>query len=145
MRNLPLLKLCPFHLSVRSRRGTAMIEASLVLPLIILSVLTCILIVMFFYDTTISQCQLHEALRCEAGRVTGHTSYLDPPDTNPDSLTVSRQGLFKVVSGKEHTAMIEKGLLYHRVSAQTESLWHACDGVSYVRYCTLAREITEDR
>ena len=41
--------------------------------------------------------------------------------------------------------MIEKGLLYHRVSAQTESLWHACDGVSYVRYCTLAREITEDR
>ena len=44
MRNLPLLKLCPFHLSVHSRRGTAMIEASLVLPLIILSVLTCILI-----------------------------------------------------------------------------------------------------
>ena len=139
------LKTCPFHLSARSRRGTAMIEASLVLPLIVLSVLTCILIVMFFYDTTISQCHLHKALRCEAGSVTGHTSYLDPPVMDDRQLTVSRQGVFQTVSGKEHTAMMRKELLYQKVSAETESLWHAADGVSYVRYCTLAKDIAENR
>ena len=135
---------------VASRRGSAIVEATMVLPLLILSVITCLLICMFFYDSTISQCQLHQQLRCEADAVTGQTilpKQTNPPDRDAanSSITTSRHGIFMTVSGKEHTAMIHQGILHSRVSADVESLWHASDGVSYVRYCTLARDLTQDR
>ena len=124
-----------------------MVEASMVLPLLILSVITCLLVSMFFYDTTLRQCQLHQALRCEAADLTGETINLHPPAYDRDSLEikVSRQGVFHTVSGKEHTAMIHQGILHSRVSAETQSLWHASDGVAYVRYCTITKKLIDQR
>lgn len=118
-------------------------------PLLILSILTCVLISMFFYETTIKQCQLHEALRCEAGEVTELTRTMRPPDYNRDDLTVSRgdvlrDGAFCTVSGTSHTEMIRRLLLYQRGSEDTESLWHACDGVSYIRYFMLIKHGAKD-
>lgn len=120
----------------QSRRGSTMIEATMVLPLLILSVITCVLICMFFYDTTITQCKLHQALRCEAGRVTGQTTNLNPPhyDAGKLSLTESPLDIIRTVTGKEHTDMIHQGILRNRVSANMESTWYAADGVKYVRY-----------
>lgn len=121
-----------------------MVEATMVLPLLILSVITCLLICMFFYDTSVRQCQLHQALRCEAGDLTGQTCNLHRPEYDPSdySMTTDRHGVFRTISGKEHTAMIHQGILYNRGSADTESLWHASDGVSYIRYCTFTKNIT---
>ena len=119
-----------------------MVEATMVLPLLILSVITCMLICMFFYDTTIKQCQLHQALRCEAGDLTGRTINLNRPeyDAAQLSITTTRSGVFRTVTGKEHTEMIHEGILHNRVSEDMESLWHAADGVAYVRYYTLIKE-----
>ena len=122
-----------------------MVEASMVLPLLILSVLTCVLISMFFYDTTVQQCLLHRDLRCTAGELTGHTRYTSRPEGEDRDLTASRDGVFQVVSGKEHTGMLHKGLLQERVSRDLESLWHASDGVTYVRYCATIKKLNQDK
>lgn len=120
-----------------------MVEASLVLPLVILSVITCLLVSMFFYETTMRQCQLHMGLRWEAGQITGHTVYQESPEIQNDGFVVSRSGIFRTVSGKEHIDMRHQGLIRSRVSADTESLWHASDGVTYVRHRALAKKLTE--
>ena len=120
-----------------------MVEASLVFPLLILSVITCLLISMFFYETTLRQCLLHRQLRCAADNLTGCTCNLSADQSgqeNPSgeyALSTSRSGVFHTVSGKEHTEMIHQGILHQKVSEDLESLWHASDGVSYVRYCNL--------
>ena len=130
---------------LRSRSGSTMVEAAVVLPLLILSVLTCLLISMFFYDTTVKQCQLHQALRDQAGELTGLTHTLQTAPQGDPVLETGRRGLFQTVTGKEETVMIDHLLLRTRVSDSTEAIWHASDGVSYVRYHTLARKIKETR
>ena len=122
-----------------------MVEAAVVLPLLVLSVLTCLLISMFFYDTTVKQCQMHLALREQAGELTGLTHTLQTAPRDAPVLETGRRGLFQTVTGKEETVMIDRLLLRTRVSDSTEAMWHASDGVSYVRYHTLARKIKETR
>ncbi|MBQ9016064.1 MAG: hypothetical protein IJ109_08075 [Firmicutes bacterium] len=129
----------------RSRRGAAMIEAAVVLPLLILSVLTCLLISMFFYDTTQKQCRMHQTLRAQAGELTGRIHTLDPAPADEISLSTGMQGLFQTVTGKEETAMIDSIMLKTRVSESTEALWHASDGVSFIRYHTLSRKMKDAR
>lgn len=124
-----------------------MVEATMVLPLLILSVITCLLVCMFFYDTTLRQCQLHQALRCEADDLTGRTVNLHRPeyDAKDYAISASRRGVFQTVSGKEHTDMIHKGILRSRASEDLESLWHAADGVTYVRYCTIVKKASDKK
>ena len=42
-------------------------EAAVVMPFIIISVITAVLAVMFFYSQMTEQCKMHMALRAEAG------------------------------------------------------------------------------
>lgn len=117
----------------------------MVLPLLILALLTCLLITMFFYDTTVKQCRLHQALRAEAGELTGLTHTLQPAADTAAALRTGRQGLFQTVSGKEETVMIDQLMLKSRVSDSIEAVWHASDGVSYIRYYTLAGKEKDSR
>lgn len=120
----------------------------MVLPLLIISILTCLFVIMFFYETTLQQCQLHQAMRCAADDLTGHTRNLSSYGYGQSeqerqegtyTLTTYRSGVFETVSGKEHIDMKHQGILRSRVSADLESLWHASDGVDYVRYCAIVK------
>ena len=51
----------------RSKRGSYIMEASLVLPILIFAVITVVLIIMFFYSQMTERSQMHIALRQEAG------------------------------------------------------------------------------
>ena len=120
-----------------------MVEAAVVFPLIILTLITCMLICMFFYSRTVEQSRLHILLRQEAGEISGHTEYMDPPAKTGIDLERRRKGLFYVVSGKEHIAMKSKGMLRGRTDRSIEGLWTAADGVSYVRHCTLVKDLVD--
>lgn len=124
-----------------------MIEASLVLPLLILSVITCLLICMFFYESTAARCGMHLALRCEAGELTGRTVYPDGAAAEEPRVQIeTRRGVTAaIVSGKEDVSMLHQGLIGGRISTEIESIWHASDGVSYVRHCVIARQMTETK
>ncbi len=129
---------------LRSRRGSAMAEAAMVLPLLILSVLTCLLVSMFFYDTTIRQCQQHQQLRSASDDLTGCTSRPGLSPREGADITVTRQGVFPVVSSADGSRMPARGLLRMRPSSVTESRWHACDGAEYVRLIMLGKGLVND-
>lgn len=130
---------------LKRRRGSTMVEAAVVFPLVIISVITCILICIFFYSQTIEQSILHIAMRQMAGEVSGRTEYGDTAHDHDEKLSKERAGLFYRIRGKEHVKMKKKGLISGRTEQSIESLWTASDGVTYVRYCTLASNVTEDR
>ena len=122
-----------------------MVEAAVVFPLVILTVLTCVLICMFFYSQTIETSRIHIALRQVAGEISGHTEYADRDHEYDEKIDTERAGLFYRVRGREHVGMNKNLLLSGRADQKIESLWTASDGVSYVRYCTLASKIVDGR
>lgn len=130
----------------RDRRGTVMVEAAVVFPLVILTVVTCILICLFFYTETIEQSKMHMVLRNEAGALTERSQRLkpDPARSWAGSTERERRGIFHRVRGKEQVIMKSKGILARRIDANLESLWTASDGVLYVRYCTLTKRLGEE-
>lgn len=131
---------------LRSRRGSTMVEATMVLPLLILAVITCVMICMFFYDTTIHQCHLHEALRCEAGEQTHLTTNLNKPKYDAASMSITaRNGLiFTTVHGTTRNSMIHQGILPKRPVANTESQWQAANGARYVRIIINGKDVIMD-
>lgn len=154
----------------REKKGTTIVEAAVVFPLVILTVITCVLVCMFFYSQTISQSALHIEMRDYAGQISGHTVYLGSgagshlsgsgsygsgssgsgsfvsgsTGGNRASITKEKRSLFYIVRGKENVSMKNKGILSGRTDQTIESIWTASDGVGYVRYCTLGNYVAED-
>ena len=158
----------------REKKGTTIVEAAVVFPLVILTVITCVLVCMFFYSQTISQSALHIEMRDYAGQISGHTVYLGSgagshlsgssagshlsgsgssgggsfvsgsTGGNRSSITKEKRGLFYIVRGKENVSMKNKGILSGRTDQTIESIWTASDGVGYVRYCTFGKSVAED-
>ena len=101
-----------------SRRGSYIAEAAVVLPFVILTVITVVLIIMFFYDSSVSQSRMHMALRCEAGLVTEKcTAYAEdgtvfsPEDIWDGRVTSSGVSAAKRVTGSAEVYMVSHGLL----------------------------------
>ena len=71
-----------------NKKGSYVIEAAVVLPVIMLSVITAILIIMFFYTQMTEQCRLHEFLRAESGKVTEKTKCLSDRTYDTSDITI---------------------------------------------------------
>jgi len=119
-------------------------EASLVLPIIILTVITAVLIIMFFYSQMTERSRLHTALRSEAGLMSEQTIYADPAlfpnDTDAeiyqdDSLAGGQ------IYGKKYLVMPHRGILEEKGIFIIEGRCYAVDGPEYVRYCMLVKGI----
>ena len=103
------------------KKGSYVIEAAVVLPVIMLSVITAILIIMFFYTQMTEQCRLHEALRAEARTMT-------------DKNVIGGE-----VTGKKYLVMEHSGILRRKGTFVLESHCYAIDGPSYVRASSIVR------
>lgn len=129
--------------SIKSRRGSTIAEAAVVMPFVILSVITVVLIIMFFYSQISQQCSMHTALRAEAGNVTGKTMILH--DVSSDAELYTRKKAFGgVVSGKQYVIMGNKLLLHKKGACLVDDHAYAADGAEYVRYCRLIKSVGED-
>lgn len=100
------------------RRGSYIAEAAVVLPFVILAVITVVLIIMFFYASSVSQSRMHMALRCEAGLATGKcTAYaedgsaLSPDEIWDGQITASGVSAARRVSAGAEVSMVSRGLL----------------------------------
>lgn len=128
------------HLKKASRifnkKGSYILEAAIVLPVIMLSVITAILIIMFFYTQMTEQCRLHKALREEAGKVTDKTIYMSDvyTKTTDADIYVDKDILGGKVYGKKYLTMEHKGILEKKGIFVLESSFYAADGPSYIRY-----------
>lgn len=132
---------------LRSRRGSYIMEAAMVLPVIILVTITSILIIMFFYSQMTEQCHLHMALRSEAGKATGQTSYTgksaDIADTDAEIYT-DKGIIGGTVHGKKYLVMKHRGTLERKGTFTVEGKSHMVDGPAYIRYSRLVKGVTDE-
>lgn len=121
-----------------NKRGSYIVEAAIVLPMVILSVITVVLIVMFFYSQVTEQSRMHIALRGEAGAATGRTSYTKGDFAGEIYVD---EGLVECRAyGKKYLMMEERGLLSEKKAFIVEGSWTAIDGPGYVRYMDFVKE-----
>lgn len=125
---------------MKSRRGSYIAEAAVVLPFVILSVITCVLIVMFFYDSSVSESRMHMAMRCEAGMTTEKLTCfaedgtaLSSDDIWDGSISSSGHIPSKVIRGSGNVSMVSDGLLRRLGKRSISAELRACDPVKLLR------------
>ncbi|MBP3383971.1 MAG: pilus assembly protein [Firmicutes bacterium] len=74
---------------MNSKKGSAIVEAAVVFPVIILSLLTVIYIFIYFYGHVTKQVSVHSVLRYEAGLISEN---MYKKDQTESELPVYRQG-----------------------------------------------------
>lgn len=120
-----------------NKKGSYIMEAAVVLPVLILAVITSILIIMFFFSQMTEKCRLHMALRNEAGMMSGQTVYMgesrDVSDTDAEIYT-SKGITGGTVYGKKYLIMEHQGILEKKGTFVVEGSCHSVDGTDYVRY-----------
>lgn len=132
---------------IKYKRGSYIIEAAVVLPVIILVTITSILIVMFFYNQMVIRSHLHIALRNEAGAISGQTVYADVGRdvSDIDAEIYTDTGLLGgFVYGKKYLIMEHKGLLDKNGTFIATGENHIIDGPSYVRFSSLAKKVENE-
>ena len=112
------LKLFLMWFSAGRRRGSYIAEAAVVLPFVILAVLTTVLIILYFYDSSVSESRMHMALRCEAGQASGKSTAYSEDDSRLSSEDLwdgqlTSSGVFPAarVRGSKSISMVSAGLL----------------------------------
>lgn len=101
-----------------NKKGGTMIEAALVFPLIILTLMAIIGILMFLFEAAAAQAELHQAIRTEAGHETG--TYHGQPGSTAVATDRGMRGIYSVMNGKSSTFFQGTGLLQRSFS---EPLW----------------------
>lgn len=128
-------------MKIKSKEGSYIIEAALVLPIMIIALITVILIIMFFYMQVKERCDMHMTLREEAGKLTGTTIYLgdEAYDKADMEMYSDRDIVGGTVHGKKYLTMKEKGLLRKKGTFIVKGSCYAIDGAEYVRYRNIIR------
>ena len=116
-------------------------EAAVVLPVIMLTVITCVLIIMFFYSSMSEQCSLHTELRKEAGLLTGNTEYL----YNIRESQSDDRDIYVRVHGFGGTVYGKKGVLSRKGVFAAEGSSCAADAPEFVRYCNFVKGLKDEQ
>ena len=120
MKTLRIKTVCAFN-----KKGSYILEAAIVLPVIILTVITAVLIIMFFYTQMTEQCRLHTEVRKAASMVTDKTT--------------------EKVYDKKYLIMEHKGSLHKRGTFVVEGSCYVTDGPSYIRYSSIIRREKDEQ
>ena len=127
-----------------NKRGSYIMEASLVLPVLIFAVITVVLIIMFFYSQMTQRSQMHIALRQEAGRQTETMTSEHVLEWDGEMYT--KKGFAGVtVTGKKYLLMEHKGILTKKGVFAVKGSCSGVDAVQYVRCCSLVRGIKNEQ
>ncbi len=131
-------------IKLKSKRGSYIMEASVVLPILIFAVITVVLIIMFFYSQMTQQSQMHIALRQEAGAKTD--TMMSEQSIDWDGEVHTKKGAAGVtVTGKKYLVMDHRGILSKKGTFTVKGTCSGIDAVQYVRYCSLVRGIKDEQ
>ncbi len=136
---------------VLSKRGSYIAEAAVVLPFVILSVITTVLITMYFYESSVSESRMHMALRCEAGlsaetvtRFSEDSSVLSSEALWDGSITSHGVSAAKIFKASREISMISEGLLSHLGQRRLSGELRAADPVLSLRLRQIIQPGKED-
>ena len=131
-----------------NKKGSYIMEAAVVLPVIMLTVITCVLIIMYFYSSMSEQCSLHTELRKEAGLLTGNTEYLyniRESQSEDRDIYVRVHGFGGTVYGKKYIIMQKKGVMSRKGVFAAEGSSCAADAPEFVRYCNFVKGLKDEQ
>ena len=134
-------------IDVKGKRGSYIMEAAIVLPVIILTVITAVLIIMFFYSQMTERSRMHIAMRREAGLATGKTFYIDEGRRDADTeaeIYAEKTITGSKVYGKKYLIMSHRGLLEKKGTFVMEGTCSGTDGAQYVRYCNFVKRAHDE-
>lgn len=115
-----------------NKKGGTVVEATLVLPVIILSLMGIIGILMFLFEDAASQANLHSVIRTEAGRETGTFH----GQAGSYSVTVDRsiKGIHSVMKGESTVTYHGAGMISRTFEKSLTGYQYLTDERKYVRY-----------
>lgn len=113
-------------------------EASVVLPMIILAVITAVLVIMFFFSQMSERSRMHIELRKESGRAAESTAYLHQSAWEGEIYT-EKKGVGGEVYGKKYLIMEHSGLLSKKGTFIIEDRCFYINAAQYVRYCNVVK------
>jgi hypothetical protein len=115
-----------------NKKGGTMVEAALVFPIIILSLMAIIMILMFLFKDAASLAGMHLALRSEAGHQTG--TYHGQPGSSSILVSPGILGIHGVINGKSFVSFNETGLLNGSFQKPLTGHIFLTDERKYARY-----------
>ena len=121
-----------------NKKGSYIIEASVVLPMVVLAVVTSVLVIMFFCSQMTERSHMHIELRSEAGEATKKTYYYHRQNWDGE-IYKEKKGSYGEIHGKKYLIMKNKGLLAKKGTFIVEDKCSFVDGPQYIRYCNLIR------
>lgn len=111
-----------------NKKGNVMVEASLVFPVVILTVIAVIHILLFFFQQTELRTQMHLALRAENGRYSGAMIY----EKNVEMpFPIYKEALHFCSYG---TVKFSKQGILESSAAEIEASVYCFDAVNFVRF-----------
>lgn len=129
--------------SIKSRKGSYIMEAAIVLPVIIFAVITVVLIIMFFYSNVTEQSMLHMALRKEAGLSVEKSLPVNDVECEAE-YHIERKAAGAEAFGKKYIVMPYKGILAKKGAKAIEGSIFSPNAPRYVRYCNLVKDRGSD-
>jgi len=111
-----------------SKKGTYLIEAAVVFPIVIFTLLTLIMIVIYFYDCSATQSDMHMFLRQEAGTVSGKTICYSYDAGNDFYIHQERRR----ISASKDVYMRRHGILYRKGMRIISGSIYITNGPKYV-------------
>ena len=123
-----------------SRKGSYIIEAALVMPIMILAVITSVMIIIFFYREMSEQSLMHTALMNEAAVSVQGSYFILEEESWDGSIDLKRSLTGGSIYGKKYIVMDNKGILTKKGTFTLEDKYVFIDGTDYVRYCDLLKD-----
>jgi hypothetical protein len=115
-----------------NRKGGAMVEAALVFPLVILSLMTIIAILMFLFEEAAAQSELHLVIRTEAGRANG--TFNGKAGSSNASVYKGIKGIHSVMKGNGAVTFEKNKILPWTYQKPITGYQYLTDERKYIRY-----------
>lgn len=126
-------------MSIKSKKGSTIVEASMIFPLVIAGVMAVLYIVIGMYSSLSLQSSVHLALRNESGRLS-ETVYRDEEGTS-FKLEKSRLGLRAIVAAEEIRSYQTSQLFTKKITRLESGRSYVIDEAELVRRVNLAKEV----
>lgn len=115
-----------------NQKGNTMVEAALVFPIIILSLMAVIGILIFLFKEAASQAELHLVIRTEAGHQTG--TFHGQPGSSSVSVGWGISGIHSITKGESLVSYGGDGILSRVVAKPITGYQYLTDERKYARY-----------
>ncbi len=120
------------------RKGSTIVEAAVVFPLVILTVTAVIYILAFMYDEAAAQVEMHLALNAHMGRETRTViTYSNVPENA--NIYEGKKDIEKCYFAENGLRFGKKGLLRHSFMKRLESRIYSVDEKKHIRYSDFFR------